>query len=60
MKLNLKPITKDTEDSQKLRNIYTFKCLKIKEETSKEIRKYCKLWKKKKWNATQKKFVVCS
>lgn len=42
MKLNLKPITKDTEDSQKLRNIYTFKCLKIKEETSKEIRKYCK------------------
>lgn len=35
MKLNLKPITKDTEDSQKLKNIYTFKCLKIKEENQK-------------------------
>ena len=48
MKLNLKLITKDTEDSQKLKSIYTFKCVKIKEETSKKIRKYCKLQKKKK------------
>lgn len=33
MKLNLKPITKDTEDLQKLKSTYTFKCLEIKEET---------------------------
>ena len=44
MKLNLNPITKDTEDLQKLKNIYTFKCLKIKEETSKIL-----------WTAKKKK-----
>lgn len=61
MKLNLKLITKDTEDSQKLKSICTFKCVKIKEETSKKIRKYCKLQKKKKkMKCNTKKFVACS